>query len=64
MNQNNANIYVKNMAGETVKAIPVSLPCSERRLEKIMTGLLTNMNTESYYADDSEVEAAIRRKTK
>ena len=51
-----AKIYVKEIStGEVVKEIEVGNP-SERRAERIMRGMLINMNTDKYYVDDSELE--------
>lgn len=55
-----ANIYVKRRGtDEVVSQIPVSLPTSERTLERVMMGLLRNMNTDQFYADESEVDRAL-----
>jgi hypothetical protein len=51
-----ANLYVKSFdTGEVVKIIPLK-STGERHVERVMLGLLRNMNTDDYYIDDSEVE--------
>lgn len=50
-----ANLYVRSWATrEVVKTIDVG-DKPARRVEKIVRGLLHQMNTEEYYVDDSEV---------
>lgn len=50
------NIYVKRLGtGEIVDTIKVANPTS-RKVEKVMRGLLMNMDTDEYYADDSEAD--------
>lgn len=53
-----ANIYVKTFAGEVVKTIPVDVPMSEGHQERLLSGLLRNMDTDRFYVDDGEIDAA------
>lgn len=47
-------LYIKDFATRSViEEIDVT-GSSERRVEKIMMGMLINMNTEEYFVDDSE----------
>ena len=48
------NLYVKNMEGETVKTIPVT--GGSRKAEKVLRGLLINMDRDRFYVDDSEFD--------
>lgn len=51
------NVYIRKIGTrEIVHAIPISSPPSDRFHERMMIGLLTNMDTEHFYADDSEVK--------
>ena len=48
--------YVKRLGSqETVDEIEVTNP-SQRKIEKIMRGMLHQMNTDEYYIDDSEFD--------
>lgn len=50
-------IYVKEVAtSKVVKEIDVTGK-SERNCERVLRGLLMQMNREDYYVDDSEVDA-------
>lgn len=52
-----ANVYVRRLqpGEEIVKTIEVGNP-NPREHERFMLGLLRNMDTEHFYADDSEVD--------
>lgn len=54
-----ANVYVKRMGtGEVVHTVPVDLPCSERSQERMVMGMLRNMNLDEFYVDDDELDQA------
>ena len=49
-------IHIKRFdTGEIVKSIEVQSD-SPRHIEKVMRGMLRNMNTDDYYVDDSEFQ--------
>ena len=48
-------IVVRDMAGNEVKRIPVSNP-TIRKVDRIVSGLLINMDVDNYYVDDSEFD--------
>jgi hypothetical protein len=53
------NVYVRRVGtGEIEHTMPVPLPCSEGRQERMVMGMLRNMNTEEFYVDDSEIDTA------
>lgn len=53
-----AHLHIRRMGtAETVKSIGLT-SLSERYVNKVMMGLMRNMNLDSYYVDDSEVKAA------
>ena len=54
-----ANIYVKRLGTNEVVDTIKFTGTSERKQERVMMGLLRNMDTDRFYADDSEVDAAI-----
>lgn len=49
------NIYIKTFEGEIVHTVPVENP-NPRKVERIVTGMLRNMNTDRFYVDDSECD--------
>ena len=50
------NVYVRKLdTREIVHTIPYQRPPSDRSHERMMLGLLTNMDTDRFFADDSEV---------
>lgn len=52
-----AYIHIRDMAtSAAVKSIGLT-SLSERYVEKVIAGVMRNMNLEDYYVDDSEVEA-------
>lgn len=54
-----ANVYVKRIGTEeVVHTMPVPLPCSEGRQERLLNGMLRNMDTEQYFIDDHELDQA------
>jgi len=49
-------LYVRNLeTNEIVDSIEIK-NLSEDHVEKVMRGLLRNMNTDRYFVDDSEVD--------
>ena len=53
-----AYLRVKRFSNnETVRSVGLK-NLSERWVEKVMMGMLRNMNSEDFYIDDSEVDAA------
>lgn len=49
-------LHVRDLKSRAiVHSIDMGDRCSERELERVMLGLLTNMDRESFYVDDSEV---------
>ena len=56
-----ANIYVRKLGTrEIVKTIEVKLPISETNHERLLMGLLRNMNTDGYFVDDEALDRANR----
>ena len=56
------NLYVKKLLDDSiVSTIPWTGGLSENRLEKVLSGMLRQMNTEEFYVDDQEVEDAIEK---
>jgi hypothetical protein len=56
-----ANVYVRKLGTrEIVKTIEVKLPISEGQHERLLMGMLRNMNTEGYFVDDGELDKAAR----
>lgn len=54
-----AKVYVKELGtNRVVHTVEVSLPCSDRQQERLLYGMLANMNTDKYYVDDSELDKA------
>jgi len=50
------NLYVRDLVTrEIVNTVPVSNP-SPTSLQKIIRGMLINMNTDKYFVDDSEFD--------
>jgi hypothetical protein len=45
--------------GNVIKSVKLTGPLCERRVDRIMSGLLRNMDTDRFFVDDSEVDAAI-----
>ena len=48
------NLYVRKLdTDEVVRTVPLS-QTGDRYVEKVVSGMLRNMNTEKFYVDDSE----------
>lgn len=45
-------LIVRDMQGNEVKRIPVSTP-TQRKVERVVSGMLINMDTSRFYVDDS-----------
>lgn len=48
------NLYIRDFATRSVIDTVDVTGRSERQVEKIMMGMLINMNTDEYFVDDSE----------
>ena len=51
-------LYVKRVADDEVVSTVDVTGRSETQIERIMSGMLRNMNTEEYYIDDAEIAFA------
>ena len=50
-----ANVYVREI-GTDIKVKTIPTEKRGRALERMIDGLMRNMNLEDYYVDDSEIE--------
>ena len=56
-----ANVYIRKMGSrEIVHTVEVKLPISEGQHERLLMGMLRNMNTDGYFVDDGELDKAAR----
>ena len=59
-----ADLVVRKLVShEEVVRVPV-LYLDENYVEKVMSGMLINMDTDNYFIDDSEIDAARKAETK
>jgi hypothetical protein len=54
-----ATVYIKSLeTGEIVDTVDVKLPCSEKIQEKLVLEILRTVDTDRFFVDDSEIDAA------
>ena len=49
------DLVIRRMDGTEVHRVPVSNP-TESKVERVMLGLLRNMNTDEFFVDESEFD--------
>ncbi len=57
-------IHIKRLGGdEIIHSIDIHLPCSQRKLDRIVDGLYHRMDLEHFYLDDDEAQKHVGMKS-